>query len=277
MLKAGPILNFCTTVIFVTMISGEGRAIEDPVVAIVNGENIYRSSLLSAQKLLPQQYQKMPFDQIYPALIDSVIDLKLSAADAREKKLHESASFKSLMSRITDQMLQRTALQREIEKAVTKDALRKRYEEMVSKAEQSEEVRARHILVKTKEEASTIIKELEAGAGFEALAKKKSTGPSGPNGGELGFFGKGQMVPEFEEAAFGLDKGEVGNTPIKTQFGWHVIKVEDRRKAEPPSYASVEGKLEAEISQEASSEYVSSLRNAAKIKRFDLNGKPLIK
>ena len=180
------------------------------------------------------------------------------------------------MARITDQMLQRTALQSEINKALTNEAMQKRYQDMIKDAKVSDEVRARHILVNTEDEARSIIKDLEAGADFKSVAKAKSTGPSGANGGDLGFFGKGQMVPEFEKVAFALREGEVGESPVKTQFGWHVIKVEERRKAEAPSFKSVKRKLEMEISQEASAAYVSSLRDAAQIKRFDLNGKPLL-
>ena len=262
-------------IITITMTFGWLRAEEDFVVAIVNGAKIYKSTLRTAQKLLPKQYQSIPLDQIYPALVDTVIDLKLSAADARKRQLHETEEFKKLMSRISDQMLQRTALQNEINKALTDEALQQRYENMIKESGEAEEIRARHILVKTENEAKAIIEELSAGANFEAEAKQKSTGPSGANGGELGFFSRGQMVPEFEKVAFSLRKGEITNSPVKTQFGWHIIKVEDRRKAVPPSFASVRKKLEAEISQKASADYVYNLRKMAKILRFDLKGKPL--
>ena len=276
MIFKSSVLGALSVGLILSLISERGWAAEDPIVATVNGNNISKSMLLSAQKLLPQQYQKMPLDQIYPALVDTVIDLKLSAADARRRKLHETRDFKKLMARITDQMLQRTALQSEINKALTNEAMQKRYQDMIKDAKVSDEVRARHILVKTEDEARSIIKDLEAGADFKSVAKAKSTGPSGANGGDLGFFGKGQMVPEFEKVAFALREGEVGGSPVKTQFGWHVIKVEERRKAEVPSFKSVKRKLEMEISQEASAAYVSSLRDAAQIKRFDLNGKPLL-
>ena len=253
------------------------RANEDTIVAKVNGLKIYKSMLVSAQRLLPQQYQKIPLEQIYPALVDTVIDMKLSAADARRRNLHKTGDFKVLMARIEDQMLQRTALQNEIDKALTDEALKKRYNDLIKKSETSSELRARHILVKTESDAKAIIKELNEGADFEATAKSKSTGPSGPNGGDLGFFGKGQMVPEFEKAAFALDKGEITSSPVKTQFGWHIIKVEGYRKTEPPTFASVKQKLETEISQEVSAAYVSALRKLAKIERYDLDGKSLPK
>ena len=215
--------------------------------------------------------------QIYPALVDTVIDMKLSAADARKKRLHETKEFKVLMSRVEDQMLQRTVLQAEMDKALTEEALKRRYDALIADEKSSTEVHARHILVKTKEEANDIIEQLQNGASFEVTAKEKSTGPSATSGGDLGFFGKGQMVPEFEKAAFSLRKGKFTDTPVKTQFGWHIIKLEDRRKSEPPSFESIKQKLQTEISQETGAEYVSGLRKEAKIERFDLDGKPLPK
>ena len=250
---------------------------DDPVVATVNGTKILKSMLVTAQQLLPEQYQKIPLMQIYPALVDTVIDMKLSAADARKKRLHETKEFKVLMSRVEDQMLQRTVLQAEMDKALTEEALKRRYDALIADEKSSTEVHARHILVKTKEEANDIIEQLQNGASFEVTAKEKSTGPSATSGGDLGFFGKGQMVPEFEKAAFSLRKGKFTDTPVKTQFGWHIIKLEDRRKSEPPSFESIKQKLQTEISQETGAEYVSSLRKKAKIERFDLDGKPLPK
>ena len=271
------IFKFSIVALSFGVTSFEPMASEDVVVAKVNGSKIYKSMLVSAQRLLPQQYQKMPLEQIYPALVDTVIDMKLSAADARRRNLHKTSDFKVLMARIEDQMLQRTALQDEIDKALTDEALKKRYTDLIKKSEASMELRARHILLKTESDAKAIIKELEEGADFALMAKNKSTGPSGPNGGDLGFFGKGQMVPEFERAAFALGEGEITSSPVKTQFGWHVIKVEGYRKTQPPTFASVKQRLETEISQEVSAAYVSELRKLAKIERYDLNGKSLPK
>ena len=253
------------------------HAEDDPVIATVNGVKVHRSMLAEAQQLLPPQYQKIPLAQIYPALVDSVIDMKLAAADAREKKLHQDPEFKKLMRRIEDQMLQRSSLQKIMSEGITEDAVRARYDKMVAGKSGAEEVHARHILVKTEDEAKAIIKDLKGGADFETLAKEKSTGPSGPNGGDLGFFAKGQMVPAFEKAAFGMDKGEVTDEAVKTQFGYHVIKVEAKRKSEAPSFEKMEQQLRTELSQEKATTFVASLRKGAKIERFDLEGKPLEK
>lgn len=278
MMMQRPTLGATALAVTLAMAPGGVQAAnDDPVVATVNGVKIHKSMLVDAQQLLPQQYQQIPLMQIYPALVDTVIDMKLSAADARKKKLHETEHFKVLMSRIEDQMLQRTVLQAEMDKALTEEAIKKRYDAIVANSGLSAEVHARHILVKTEDEANAIIKDLQGGADFIVTAKEKSTGPSGPNGGDLGFFGKGQMVPKFERAAFAMQKGEISNAPVKTQFGWHIIKVEDRRKSEPPTFDSIKQKLQTEISQETGSNYVAGLRKVAKIKRFDLDGKPLPK
>ncbi|MBT6094384.1 MAG: peptidylprolyl isomerase [Rhodospirillaceae bacterium] len=248
---------------------------DDPVVATVNGQNILKSQIEAAHKLLPKQYQQVPFEQIFPALVDSVIDTNLAAADARARKLHEEAEFRDQMRRIEDQILQRTVLQKEMTRNITPEALKKRYDAMVAGLGEKEEVHARHILMKTEKEAKAVIADLEKGGDFAELAKKKSTGPSGPNGGDLGYFGKGQMVPEFETAAFAMEKGTYSKAPVKTQFGFHVIKVENRRKAEAPTFASVAEQLGNEISQERGAAYVENLRKKSKITRFTLDGKPL--
>jgi len=225
---------------FAVPTASPASAEDDPVVAVVNGQKILKSHLMEAQQLLPRQYQQVPLEQIYPALVDSIIDTKLAAADARAKKLDKDADFRARMDRIEDQLLQRIVLENEMSQAISEDALKKRYDKMVAGLSDKEEVHARHILLKTEDDAKSVIQELGKGADFAELAKKKSTGPSGPNGGDLGFFGKGQMVPAFEQAAFKLKKGEVSETPVKTQFGFHVIKVEAWRKAEVPKYDDVQ-------------------------------------
>jgi len=250
-------------------------AADDPVVAIVNGEKIVKSQLVQAQRLLPKQYQQIPLAQIFPGLVDSVVDAKLAAADARTRKMDEDPEFRSQMARIEEQLLQRMVLSKEMEGAVTAEAMQAQYKKMVAGLEAREELHARHILVKTEDEAKAIIEALKKDTDFAKMAKEKSTGPSGQSGGDLGFFGPGQMVPAFEKAAFALKKGEITSTPVQTKFGWHVIKAEERRKAEVPSFEKLAPQIQNQVSQEKASAYVAKLRKGAKIERFDLNGKPL--
>ena len=248
---------------------------EDPVVAIVNGQKILRSDIKAAQQLLPRQYQSVALEEMFPALVDSIIDTKLAAADARAQKLHKLPFFRTRINRIKEQLLQRIVLQQEMSREIKGDVLHERYKKMVERLKRKEEVHARHILLKSEDEARAAIEELEKGADFSALAVKKSTGPSGPKGGDLGFFGKGQMVPEFEKAAFEIEKGKYSPEPVKTNFGYHVIMVEGRRKAKVPNYESVADKLRDEISQERGTSYVARLRKTAIVERFTFDGKAL--
>ncbi|MBO6520174.1 MAG: peptidylprolyl isomerase [Rhodospirillales bacterium] len=243
---------------------------DDPVVATVNGKDILRSHLLQAHENLPPEYKQVPLEQIYPMLLTSLIDSKLVAQDAKARKLDEEAEFKKTLSLVRDQLLERYAVRKEIDDAVTDEKLRKMYDETVAAG--AEEVHARHILVKTADEAVAIIKDLDGGADFAEVAKEKSTGPSGPRGGDLGFFGKGQMVPEFEEAAYGLEVGKHSREPVQTQFGFHVIKVEEKRTATPPSFEESVEELRADAAQAAGSAYVERLRETAKIERFAIDG-----
>ncbi|MBM08686.1 MAG: peptidylprolyl isomerase [Magnetovibrio sp.] len=247
----------------------------DPVVAIVDGQKIVRSDIEAAQKLLPREYQALPIEKMFPMLVDTVIDTKLAAADARNRKLDEAPSFITRLNRIRDQLLQRIALQQEINREIDENYLYGRYKKMIKGLERKEEIHARHILLKSEKEALEAIKKLDKGADFAELAIKESTGPSGPKGGDLGFFGKGQMVPEFEKAAFGIKNGKYSLRPVKTNFGYHVIKVEARRKMKIPSYDSIVDKLRDDILQERAKAYVDRLRKSAVVERFTLDGEPL--
>ena len=238
------------------------------VVAKVNGIEIKYIDIVEAQKLLPEQYQKIPFEQIFPTLLDSVIDTFLTSADGRSKNIHDSADFKKEMMRIERQLLQRNAITQAINKTVTDVSLQSAYLKMKSENNGNEEIRARHILVKEENVAVAIIAELDKGANFSELAKTKSTGPSGPSGGDLGYFGRGQMVPEFEKVAFNMDKGSYTTTPVKTKFGYHIIKQEDRRVQAVPVFSEVKDMLRTQLSQAAGAHYMAELRKKAKIEKF---------
>ncbi|NQW01725.1 MAG: peptidylprolyl isomerase [Rhodospirillales bacterium] len=249
-------------------VTGPLQAQDNPVAAEVNGVKIMLSDVVEAQRLLPEQYRKIPFDQIFPTLLDSVIDSHLSAADARKQGLHKEEAFKKEMQRIERQLLQRNMLTLAIAQQVTDEAVKAAYDKLAASSAGNAEIHARHILLKTEAEATAVIAELDKGKDFAELAKTKSTGPSGPNGGDLGFFGRGQMVPAFEKAAFELEKGMYSTAPVKTQFGYHVILQEDKRQKAPPSFAEAEPKLRAELSQQAGGEYMGGLRKVAKIEKF---------
>ena len=248
-------------------------ALKDPVVATVNGQPIRLSELEVAQQSLPQQYRNMPLQAVFPALLDRIIDSKLVVQEGKKSKVTEDPAFKKRMAFVEDQVLQDFWIQREIARQVTADKLQKRYEERLKQMPTEEEVHARHILVSTEDEAKALIAEIKKGAAFDKLAKEKSTDKaSGAEGGDLGWFKKSDMVKEFADAAFNLKKGELTETPVKTQFGYHVIKVEDRRKAPPPAFEEMADQLKEEMAREAVTAQLDQLRSGAKIEKFAMDG-----
>ncbi len=248
-------------------------AAKDPVVATVNGQPIRLSDLEVAQQSLPQQYRNMPLQAVFPALLDRIIDSKLVVQEGKKTKVNEDPAFRKRMAFVEDQVLQDFWIQREIARQVTAEKLQKRYEERLKQMPSEEEVHARHILVSTEDEAKALIAEIKKGAAFDKLAKEKSTDKaSGAEGGDLGWFKKSDMVKEFADAAFALKKGDLTEAPIKTQFGYHVIKVEDRRKAPPPSYEEMADQLREEMAREVITSQLDQLRSGAKVEKFAIDG-----
>jgi peptidyl-prolyl cis-trans isomerase C len=244
----------------------------DPVVATVNGASILRSDIEAARSQLPEQYRSLPMEQVFQPILNQLIRTKLLSQKARDAKMQETEAHKRSVALIEDRLLEQAYLQQAIEKRLTDKALRDRYETAVKSFPTSEEVRARHILVKTEAEAVAIIKEISGGADFAKLAAEKSIGPSKTRGGDLDYFGRGQMVKSFEDAAFALEKGAVTEKPVQSQFGWHVIKVEDKRQSKPPSFEDAREQISQEMSQEAAGDVVKELTEGANIQRFDLDG-----
>ena len=242
------------------------------VVATVNGVKIMRSDVEAARSQLPEQYRKLPMDQLYQPILNQLIRTKVLSAQARADKLHETEGYKRRVALIAERMLEEELLKKTIDKKVTDDALQARYDKTSGSFPTKEEIRARHILVKTEAEADAIIKELTGGADFAKLAAEKSIGPSKANGGDLNYFSKGQMVPPFEEAAFALAKGEFTRSAVKSPFGWHVIKLEDKRQSKPPSFEESRDRLSQELSQEFAEQLVRGLTEKAKIQRFEADG-----
>ncbi|WP_422001530.1 peptidylprolyl isomerase [Reyranella sp.] len=249
------------------------QPLKDPVVATVNGQPIRLSDLEVAQQSLPQQYRNMPLQAVFPALLDRLIDSKLVVQESKKNKVNDDPAFKKRMAFVEDQVLQDFWIQREIARQVTQEKLQKRYEERLKAMPPEEEVRARHILVATEDEAKALIAELKKGAAFDKLAKEKSTDKaSGAEGGDLGWFKKSDMVKEFADAAFALKKDGLTETPVKTQFGYHVIKVEDRRQAPPPAFEELADQLREEMAREVVTAQIDKLRADAKLEKFNIDG-----
>lgn len=250
----------------------------DPVVATVDGQNIHASEVFRLYQSLPAQYrQQAPLGQLAPQLIDRLIDQKLVAKVARASGIGETEAVKREIESITDNVLQEAYLNQEITAAITDTKLKEAYKAKIKDTPTKDEIRASHILLKTEAKAKEVIADLKANPDFAAAAKKHSTGPTASRGGDLGFFPQGAMVPEFDKAVFAMKTGEITQTPVKTQFGWHVIKLEERRKGEAPSFDQMVPELRRDLSRQTYQDIVAGLRTKAKITKNDMAPNPAAK
>lgn len=241
----------------------------DPVVATVAGVEILASELALAEGDLDPQFDQLPAEQRRVAALAAVIDIKTLARKAEAAKLDETEDFKRLMAFQRDRALHNALFKASVVDPVTEEDVRARYDKEVAATKPEEELSARHILVESEEEAKAIIVQLDEGKDFAELAKEKSTGPSAAQGGDLGYFTKGRMVPEFEAAAFALEKGEYAKEPVKTQFGWHVIKLEDRRAAAPPAFEEVAPQFRQLVMRERYGDLIREAREEYEIEVLD--------
>lgn len=239
------------------------------VVGTLNGQPITDRDIDMTLADLQDQLGQVPAENQRAAALSALIDIRALAAKAEETGLDETEDFKNRLAFLRDRALHNAYFREEVVDKVSDEDVRARYDKEVAATPPENEVRARHILLKTEEEAKAVIAELDAGAKFEDVAKEKSTGPTGPNGGDLGYFTRGRMVPEFEEAAFALDVGSYTEEPVETQFGWHVIKLEDKRQVQPPSFAEVEGQIRGVLLRERYFELLSQLREEADVEITD--------
>ena len=246
----------------------------DPVVAKVNGFEIRRSQVIDQISRLPAQAQQTPPEQLFPMMVESLINTRLVQDAAMKSKLEDDAEVKKRVAIAREDIIRAVYLERLVGKDMSDAKLQARYDDFVKKAPPREEVSARHILVKTEDEAKAIIVQLDKGGDFAKIAGEKSIDPAGKeSGGDLGYFTKDQMVPEFANAAFALKKGEYTKTPVQTRFGWHIIKLEDRRQGKPPAFEDIKGQLESQVQNEIIIAKVKELRTSAKIEILGADGK----
>ena len=240
----------------------------DPVVARVNGVDIRQSDLALAEEDLGADMQAVPPEAKREHLISYVADIIMVAQAADKKNLADNPDFKRRLAFLRNKLLMGYELQQEAKTALTDEALHQTYDEAVKSMAGQEEVRARHILVQGEDEAKAILEQLKKGADFATLAKEKSKDPGAADGGDLGYFTKDQMVPEFADVAFKMYPGQLSN-PVKTQFGWHVIKLEDKRTKQPPEFEKVKDQIEAYLVRKAQTDFIAKLRQNAKVERLD--------
>ena len=237
------------------------------LVAKLNGEDIYLDEVLRLVEKLPDEIRQQPLETYFDRLIDDIVDSRLAAAAGNEAGLTNDERVIEQMSIAAQRVLAEAWINSELRKSITDEAVQQAYDIFVADEQSRHEVRARHILVKEKAEAEAVIAELQGGADFAELAKKLSTGPSGPNGGELGYFPRGAMVPAFENAAFALAAGSFTQTPVQTQFGWHIILVEEKRIAEAPTIEELAPQLRQNLISQNLGRLLDSLRTNARIER----------
>lgn len=244
----------------------------DPVVASVNGSDIHLSDVQEAIAGLPEQYRSMPPQMLFPMLLDQLIDRKAVVMLARKEGLQNDPAVKKQIARAEDATLQNALFSRDIGPEVTEAKVKARYEATVANKPGEEEVHAAHILVPKEEDAKAIIADLNKGGDFATLAKAHSTDPGAAQGGDLGFFKKGDMLPEFSAAAFALEPGKITQEPIHTQYGWHVIKLIERRTAPPPTFEQAHDQIRQEMIQAGVKQVVAEAKQGLNIEKFNPDG-----
>ena len=224
--------------------------------------------MIHAMNELPPEIQSQPFMSYYEDLLERVIDIKLFAQEGKKMKLDEEPSVRAAIDFVIEKVLMQAFLSKYVQENIKEENLRASYNNFIADETSREEIKASHILMDTESEAIDVINMLNDGDDFAELAKNKSTGPSGPSGGDLGWFKRGQMVPPFEKAAFSLNKNEITQRPVQTQFGWHVIKIFDKRIPEAPSYENMKSKLIQDLERKIVSKKIQDLRNNALIEKL---------
>jgi peptidyl-prolyl cis-trans isomerase C len=247
-------------------------AAPDPVVAKVNGQPIHLSELQAAVQELPVNARNLSPDTLYPMLLEQLIDGKALVIEARKAGLQDTPAVQHQIAVATDRVLQSAMLSQIIGPSITDEALRARYDKDIASKPGEDEVHARHILVENEALAKQIIADLKKGGDFAALAKQYSKDPGSDHTGDLGFFHKDEMVPEFAAAAFAMKPGEISETPVHTQFGWHVIQVLERRHAEPPSFEQARAELRQKMIQEGIQKALAEARTQVTVEKFNLDG-----
>jgi peptidyl-prolyl cis-trans isomerase C len=268
--KTGLRFGLASMAIAAVLLGGTALRAEEanPVLAKVNGAEIRASDVALAEEELGPSLAQMDPASRKENVLSFLIDMKIVSKEAEDKKIAERDDFKTRLAFARNRLLMDNLLAAEGKAATTDENMKKVYEDAAKQISGEQEVHARHILVETEDQAKKIEDQLKKGADFAELAKKESKDPGASDGGDLGFFTKDQMVPEFSAAAFALEPGKISD-PVKTQFGWHVIKVEEKRTRKAPDFEQVKPQIETYVVRKAQADYVARLRTAAKVERMD--------
>jgi len=249
---------------------------EDPVIARVDGEEIHRSELLRQLQMAGPQIQQLPPEIVYNQFLQKMIATKIVSKKGYAAGMQKDAEVQDRIKNLEAQVVAEAYIHKLVEPKITDEKIKERYEQLAAKFKPQDEIRARHILVKTEKEAKDIIKELKDGADFAKVAEEKSkdTG-SAKQGGDLGYFAHDAMVKAFADAAFGMKVGEISDKAVKTEFGYHIIKVEDKRKSSPPPLTEVKGQIASQLGQEMTNDEVKGLEAKSKVEKFNIDGSPM--
>jgi peptidyl-prolyl cis-trans isomerase C len=250
----------------------DGEAGADTVLATVNGNEITVGHLIAMRRMLPQQYQELPPQVLFDGMLEQLVQQQV-IADVAEEDM--STAMELGLENERRAFLAASYIDDVAMGDISAEDLQAEYEAQYASAEPAMEYNASHILVETEEEAQAIIDDLAEGADFAELASERSVGPSGPNGGQLGWFTAGMMVPEFEEAVFELEAGEVSE-PVETQFGWHVILLGETREQQPPALEEVRAELIEGLRRARVDARVEELMSRAEIERPELDIDPAV-
>jgi peptidyl-prolyl cis-trans isomerase C len=248
----------------------------DPLLATVNGQAIHASDLKAAAETLPPQARGMSPQQLYPMLLDQLVDAQALLVEARKTGLDKDPEVQRTMQMAQERALESSLLNKVVRPQVTDEAIKARYDEQYAGKSGEAEVHARHILVGDEATAKKIIVDLKKGGDFAVLSKQYSKDPSAAQqGGDLGFFKKTDMVPEFADTAFALKDKEVSPNPVKTQFGYHVIQTLEHRSSAAPTFDQVHDELRQQMVQAAVQKEITEARGQVSIERFNMDGSPV--
>jgi len=259
-------------------IAGEApkAAATDPnrVVAVVDGYEIRFSDINAARDMLPPEAQAYPPNVVFDYLLTAIINSRIVAEEARKTGVSKNAEVQRRMTRLEERLLEQEYLIRRIEKELDEKKVREAFDRMIKETPPEEEVRARHILVGDEKSANDVIARLNRGEDFAAIAKQVSTDGSAQAGGDLGYFTRERMVKPFSDAAFDMKPGTYGTKPVRSQFGWHIIRVEDKRNKKPPTFEEAAEEVRMAARRDLAESYVSALRDKAKVETFGIDGRP---
>jgi peptidyl-prolyl cis-trans isomerase C len=254
------LIAFCCT-------SAAFAAPETPV-AKVNGQDITEAEIKFAEGEIGQELAGIPDENRRRVLVEYLVEAHLMADAAEKAELAKGDEFEQRLKYYRLRALRDAYFEKQVRDSVPEAEAKALYDEKIKSMPAQEEVRASHILVKTQDEAKKVAEELKGGGEFAELAKKYSQDRGGAAGGDLGYFSRGQMVKEFEDAAFAMEKGKLSD-PIETQFGWHILKVEDKRNRQPPSFEEVKEQITTSLVQTKLRGSVQELRNKATVEFVD--------